>query len=107
MSLQPALFDSPSPRGPGGHARRGPLDAVSEDLLACFQRGRLDAGAHPVTVAREVSQLRSLARELQVEGPLQALFRNPATLARVLLEPGAPISAATGRCRLVAAQRFV
>src|SRR5947208_3188928 len=84
MNLQPSLFESHSPRASGGQANREPLDAASEGLLTCYQHRRLDAGAHPATVAREVSQLRSLARELGGGASLRALFRDPAILARVL-----------------------
>src|SRR5204862_391926 len=65
--------------------------------------------AHGRTVAREVSQLRSLARQAPPTGGsrLQELFADPGVLARTLLHPAAPIAASTGRARLVAAQRFV
>jgi integrase len=106
MSVQPPLFDVPLARSrtdrPGGR-----LDSASEALLSRYGAVRRGRGGHPRTVAREMSQLRSLARELGDNSPLSAVFHDAASLARLLLEPNAVVSASTGRCRLVAAQRFV
>jgi integrase len=85
-------------------------DAASERLLAAFGHARLAAGAHRRSVAREVSQLRALARDAGRPGdsvPLAAMVSDPAMVARLLLEPPQPIARSTGRARLVAVQRFV
>jgi integrase len=107
MKLQPTLFNLPSSQTTDGRFPRGPLDPASEALLIHYRQSRLDAGANPNTVAREVSQLRSLARAAEGQVALQALFADPLVLAQALLDPTAPISASTGRCRLIAAQRFI
>src|SRR5438067_8395610 len=106
MTVQPSLFDLSARRTPATRLR-GALCPASEVLLSRYRELRVASGGHPSTVAREMSQLRSLARELDTTAGLPAAFRDAATLARLLLEPSAVISASTGRCRLVAAQRFV
>jgi integrase len=107
MTVQPRLFDLPAQQTGEACTRGGALDPASEVLLARYRERRLVGGGHPSTVSREASQLRSLTRELGANLPVAAVFRNVATLARVLLEPSGVIAASTGRCRLVAAQRFV
>jgi integrase len=107
MTMQPHLFELPAQRTGEARTRGGALDPASEVLLARYRERRLLGGGHPSTVSREASQLRSLTRELGASQPLAAVFRNAASLARVLLEPSGVIAASTGRCRLVAAQRFV
>ena len=107
MTLQGSLFDLAALREPKPRPRRGALDPRSEALLARYRELRLGGSGHPRTVARETSQLRSLVRELGTTGTLPAVFQDAATLARLLLEPSALFSASTGRCRLVAAQRFM
>jgi len=87
-----------------------PLDEGSELLLARFREIRAGTGAHPRSIAREVSQLRSLAREAgrgSTPLPLVDLFHDLNALARVLCEPSLPISRSTGRVRLIATQRFI
>ena len=54
----PLLSVAPPPA-----AAWGPLDPRSEDLLDGFRARRLAEGAHPRSIAREVSQLRGVARE--------------------------------------------
>jgi integrase len=106
MIVQRSLFDLHPERDPEGLPRKGALDSRSEALLARYQQLRLVSGGHPRTASREVSQLRSLARELGTTGSLPDVFRDVQTLAGLLLDPSVVISASTGRCRLVAAQRF-
>lgn len=89
---------------------RGPLDAESECWLETFQANRMRDGAHPRSVAREVSQLRSLAREVSnycCGGSITLLVIEPGLVARALLKPLNPVSQSTGRSRLIAVQRFV
>ena len=107
--MQAPLFDLPvSIRPPVRHAS-GQLDGASEALLEQYRQSRLVTGATPATVAREVSQLRSLTRSVTgtQTAALHTLFNEASTVARALLEPSAPIAASTGRTRLAAAQRFV
>lgn len=88
----------------------GALEPQDERLLDSFRRDRLAAGAHPQSVRREISQVRSLLREARTLSPnvsLAALFSDMALLAQALTEPSAPISQHTGRTRLLAAQRFM
>src|SRR5688572_30402920 len=107
MTVQGSLFDLAALRPPKPHRHGVALNSHLESLLAHYRKLRLAAGGHPRTVAREVSQLRSLAREVGTTRDILDVFRDAPTLARVLLEPSTLISASTGRCRLVAAQRFV
>lgn len=89
---------------------RPPLDEESETLLAWFRKARAETGTHTRSVAREVSQLRSLAREaggVDAPLPLAVLFADLVAVARALCEPRLPIARSTGRARLVAAQRFI
>jgi integrase len=109
--MQARLFElNPSVRAPE-HRVSGKLDAVSEAVLHAYRQGRLASGAMPATVAREISQLRSLARGAAGGGQdpcaLRCLFADAERVARALLEPAAPIAASTGRAQLVAVQRFV
>jgi integrase len=85
-------------------------DHDSERLLAAFSDARLAEGAHRQSVRREASQLRAVVREARAADPsitLRALVGNLDLIARVLREPQAPISRATGRVRLLAVQRFI
>src|SRR5215211_5344524 len=94
----------------GDRATTAPRDADSEQLLAAFRHARLAEGAHPRSVAREVSQLRALARDAARAGeplPLTALVADYPLVARLLLEPPLPVARATGRARLIAVQRFI
>src|SRR4051794_4399187 len=104
--MQAPLFDWPTPRPdqPGPVVRK--FDPASERLLGFYYDQRVLSGAHPGSTRREVSQLRSLARQHDA-GSVRQLFASPARLARALLEPITVISFSTGRCRLIAAQRFV
>jgi integrase len=105
-TAQLPLFDSST-------AKRGTppsSEAQSEALLVEFRSARLRAGAHPQSVRREVSQLRSIAREARhfVRGLTMAtLVVDLATAARALCEPRTRISRSTGRTRLIAFQRFL
>ncbi len=86
------------------------FDSESERLLKIFAEKRSADGAHPRSVKREVSQLRSLAGELQVESDLislTVLFRDLRLLAQALCEPRSSIARSTGRVRYVAARRFM
>jgi integrase len=87
---------------------RVPLDPMSEALLDRYRAARIAAGAHVRSVAREVSQLRSVAREAGREDapmPLADLITDMRAIAHALCEPRAEISRATGRARLLAIQR--
>ena len=89
---------------------RAPLGPESERCQEVFRRSRIAEGAHPRSVAREVSQLRALARECAILGgqpSLAVLLNDIERLAQALLEPSHPIARATGRARLLAAQRFI
>ena len=91
-------------------AAEGALDPSSERLLDLFRSLRLANHAHPRSVAREVSQLRSIARESGRPGapiPLSALLADLSLVARALCEPRTPIARSTGRARLLGVQRFV
>ena len=88
----------------------GALEPQDERRLASFRRARVAEGAHPQSVRREISQLRSLLREARAIRPsvsLAALFSDMDLLAQALTEPLTPISQPTGRTRLLAAQRFM
>lgn len=88
----------------------GRLDARSEALLETFRARRLAAGAHPRSVAREVSQLRAVTRDGADAGEgdvLATVCADIGRVARVLREPREPIARSTGRARLVAVQRFL
>lgn len=79
-------------------------------LLTRFRESRTRAGGHPRSVAREISQLRSLAHEAgSADAPLSlaALFGDLGAVAHALCEPRVPIARSTGRARLIAAQRFI
>jgi hypothetical protein len=107
--VQAPLFELPEPRL--ARSRRGvaTLDAAFEGLLNRFRERRLATGANPRTVAKEVSQLRSLAH-CESAGTADSpttRFSTPEALAKALLEPGTTIARSTGRARLVAAQRFL
>lgn len=89
---------------------RVPLDDASEILLNRFRALRIEEGAHPRTVAREVSQLRALAREaglMTIPLPIASLLTNLPAVVHALCEPRLPIARTTGRARLIAAQRFI
>jgi len=82
----------------------------SASLLMSFEGTRIADGAHPQSVRREVSQLRALLREATKFSPsvtVQSLFTDLDLLAHVLRDPSTVISRATGRVRLLAAQRFI
>lgn len=86
------------------------LDPDSEQLLCLFEAERLTQGAHPRSVAREVSQLRAVAREAGTAGEplaLRVLLANLALIAHVLCEPRQLVARSTGRARLLAVQRFI
>jgi integrase len=85
-------------------------DHDGERLLDVFSTARAAEGAHPRSVKREVSQLRSVVREMAAINPtttIPALINNIDLLARALREPATGISRATGRARLLAVQRFI
>jgi integrase len=105
--MQPRLFDLPVPRPSRPPAKR--LDADSEALLGRFGAQRLAGGGLARTVAREVSQLRSLGRQGAARRPaaLRGLLTDPNALADALLQPPRPISVSTGRIRLLAVQRII
>jgi len=105
--MQLRLFDSPATAKIPARADREKLDGESEALLRRYRDARLATGAHPRTVSREVSQVRSLARARGDSMPLVELFAEAGTLAQALLQPAATIAASTGRSRLIACQRFV
>jgi integrase len=91
-------------------AARGPLDPQSEALLGAFRARRLAEGVHPRSVAREVSQLRAMAREggaSNEPGPLPTLMADVGLLARVLRQPRTTVARSTGRARLLAVQRCI
>jgi integrase len=95
---------------PAGAAPPTPADPEGEALLAAFRAARLDEGASPASVRREVAQLRALARVVGgAAGPASpaTLLARPDLVARALREPRAAVARATGRARLVAIQRFV
>jgi len=101
---QPSLFDHCD-----SDARRA-LDRESEARLSAFRTARLQAGAHPQSVAREVSQLRSIVRASEaLAGPrtIDTVFEDMDAVARLLSEPPTPIAQTTGRARLGAAQRYI
>jgi hypothetical protein len=91
-------------------ATRRDLDPTSSALLEGFRTQRLAEGAHPRSVQREISQLRSLAREAGTDDyplPLATFIGDLPRVAQVLTEPQAPIARATGHARLIAIQRFM
>ena len=86
------------------------LDPESTALLERFSAQRLAEGSHPRSVKREISQLRSLAREAGIDGhslPLSTFIGDLPRVAQVLTEPRTPIAASTGRARFIAIQRFI
>jgi integrase len=85
------------------------LDRGSLDLLDLYSNHRLSQGASLRTVSREISHLRSIAREGVWHGhaSLAELFASIPSVAAVLREPRRPIARSTGLARLVAAQRFI
>ncbi len=69
------------------------------------RRQREGAGVH--TIKRELSQLRSIARESEALGgprELADLFIDLRAVAAVLVEPTSIVSRSTNRTRLIAAQ---
>lgn len=99
----PLLVEPPS-------ARPCRLDDRSEALLERFRLARLAAGAHPRSAAREVSQLRSVAREAGTADdplPLDRLVADIRSVARALIEPRAKIARSTNRARFWAVQQFI
>jgi integrase len=111
IATQPRLFSLPVSARASSRSVARKLDIDSEELLERYGRRRLASGGTARTVARETSQLRSLARgvvEGETSGPigLRSAFADARVVARALLEPATPISWSTGRARLVAAQRF-
>ena len=91
-------------------ATRRTLDPTSAALLERFRTQRLAEGAHPHSVQREISQLRSLVREAGADDyplPLARFIGDLARVAQALAEPRVPIARATGRARLIAIQRFI
>jgi len=96
------LFGDSSPVRP----RESAIDTRSEELLHTFRALRLSGGMSGRSVSREVSQLRSVARECGITS-LRALFSHLERIAEVLREPRTPVSQSTGRARLLAAQRFI
>ena len=102
-------FDRAADAAPAVASRHRP-DADTERLLATFRAARAAEGAHPRSVAREVSQLRALVREAGTVDPaitLRALLADIGLIARSLREPTAAISRSTGRARLLAVQRCI
>src|SRR4051794_32616746 len=103
----PLLPDGPIRRG---CETRAPLDDRSARLLEQYRDTRLAQGAHERSVAREVSQLRSLAREAgdgTTPADLRTLVGDPLLAAQALSEPRTPISRSTGLARLNALQRLL
>lgn len=103
------LFDSPRAPAPAATERQ-PLAATSEHLLKVFRAARIAQGAHPRSVARELSQLRAIARDSGGAAgpvPLTDLFANLGLVAASLREPPRPVARSTGLARLRAAQRFI
>ncbi len=105
-ATQLSLFSGDfSCRDPGPPARE-----ESQHLLKVFRRARHAERAHSRSIEREVSQLRSLARDAGLCGETSAvsvLASDMEMVARLLLDPVRPIARATARARLVAVQRFV
>lgn len=90
--------------------RRGPLPEESECWLETFRAARVHDGAHPRSVAREVSQLRSLTREVWTgdnNDSVILLITEPHLVAHALCEPRRPVSRSTANTRFVAVQRFI
>ncbi len=107
--LQLSLFEPGQPEEVASQPEPTPVHC-SEELLDIFQTARLNSGAHQRTVAREVSQLRSIARESRSTGgpsELTELFSDLKFVANALIEPSTPIARSTGRARLIAAQRYI
>src|SRR5690242_19253363 len=80
-------------------------DCDSARLIADFRRARMGQSAHPESVRREVSQLRSVMREAGAVDDavtIRTLFADLDLIARVLREPQVPIARSTGRTRLLA-----
>lgn len=96
------LFGDPTPVRP----REGALDSGSEELLRTFGDLRLSGRMSERSVSREVSQLRSVARESGITS-LHALFSDLGRIAEVLREPRRQVCQSTGRARLLAVQRFI
>ena len=86
------------------------LDRDSEALLVAFGCAREAEGASTRSAIREMSQIRSVLRELAATGgpvPAARLAAVPERLAGVLCEPAAVVALSTARSRYVAVQRFV
>src|SRR4051794_2670836 len=106
---QLALFDARL-IGTARDAGRMRLDTGSERLLATYRAVRLAEGANASSVAREVSQLRGVAREAGTPdepAALRMLCADLTLVAEVLREPRSAIARSTGRTRLLAVQRFI
>lgn len=87
----------------------GTLDLDSQALLERFRERRLSEGANPRSIGRELSQLRSMAKEgaWRGSGTLADVFTDIPLLATILCEPRRPIARSTGLARFVAVQRFI
>ena len=94
---------------PRDRRRRAPLDGESEALLAAFRRTRELERASPRSAAREVSQVRSVLREIGggTPAPPVTLLDEPDRLVSALREPRGPVSLSTVRARYIASQRFI
>lgn len=106
---QPQLFENPSvPSTQIIH--RGRLDPSSEALLTKYAQARILTDAHPHTIAKDVSQLRSLAHAsatMNQRHTLVDIFADVSLVAAVLNTPPSTISRSTAHARLCAAQRFI
>jgi len=86
------------------------LDASSELLLRNYGERRIADGASRQTVRRECCQLRVIVRVCSPPPNLRDITEVVTDLpavAQALREPPSVISAATGRARLIAVQRFL
>lgn len=89
--------------------RPNPLPEESERWLDTFRATRIHDGAHPRSVAREISQLRSMAREVSngSKDGVILIITEPRLVAHALCEPRRSVARSTANARLVAVQRFI
>src|ERR1043165_4103107 len=86
------------------------LDDESAQLLEQFSGARREHGASPESVRREVSVLRTLARQASVTkrgASLPPLLNEPRRAAELFVEPPDSVAQSTVRARYVAFRRLV
>lgn len=87
------------------------MNEASLEILDEYRTVRLQQGASTVAIKREISMLRTLARQATATGlceaSLLALVQAPSQVAMLLVEPPDDVAHGTVRARLIAFQRLL